>query len=134
MMVGRLHELTRVGRQFAAVVLTFALLLQGVALAAATGRLAANAAPDAGSAAFELCRHSGSVNDNSFAPGGAPESSDSHCIFCLAGVSYALEAPLPSVAFHIITITIAPWIFTVWLLPALTVDASARPRGPPSAA
>jgi hypothetical protein len=133
-MVGRLYGLTRAGRQFAAVVLTFALLLQGVALAAAAGRLAANAATEAGWAAFELCQHSGSADDDSFAPGGAPESSDAHCIFCLSGVSYALEAPLPSVAFRIITITIAPWIFTVWLLPALTVDAGARPRGPPSAA
>jgi hypothetical protein len=35
-MVGRLHGLARVGRQFAAIALTFALLLQGVALAAAT--------------------------------------------------------------------------------------------------
>jgi hypothetical protein len=104
------------------------------ALAAATGRPAPDAATDPGWAAFELCQHGGSANDNSFAPGGAPESSDTHCIFCLAGVSYALEAPLPSVAFHIIAITIAPWIFTVWLLPALTVDASARPRGPPPAA
>jgi hypothetical protein len=72
------------------------------------------------------------AGDNSFAPGGAPESS--HCIFCLAGVSYALEAPLPSVACRVITITIASWIFTVWLLLALTVDASARPRSPPYAA
>jgi hypothetical protein len=132
-MVGQLQGLTRVGRQFAAIVLTFALVLQGVALAAATGRLAPNAATE-GWAAFELCQHSGSAHDNSFAPGGAPESSDTHCIFCLAGVSYALDAPLPSVAFHVIAITIAPWIFTVWLLPALAVDASARPRGPPSAA
>jgi hypothetical protein len=122
-----------VGRQLAATVLIFALVLQSVALAAATGRLTANAATDAGWAAFELCQHSGSA-DNSVAPGGAPESFDSHCIFCLAGVSYALDAPLPSVAFQIITITIVPWVFTVWRLPALTVDASARPRGPPSAA
>jgi hypothetical protein len=133
-MVGRLHGLARVGRQFAAIALTFALLLQGVALAAATGHLVANAAIDTGSAAFELCQHGGSADDNSLAPGGAPESSDTHCIFCLAGVSYAVEAPLPSVAFRIITITIAPRIFAVWLLPALTVAASARPRGPPSAA
>jgi hypothetical protein len=133
-MVGRLHGLTHLGRQFAAVVLTFALLLQGVTLAAATGRLAANAATDAGWAAFELCHHNGSSDDggNASAPAGAPDNSDPHCIFCLAG--YALQAPLPSVAFHIIIIAIVPWTFTVWRLPALTVDASARPRGPPPTA
>jgi hypothetical protein len=128
--------LTHLGRQFAAVVLTFALLLQGVALAAATGRLAANAATDAGWAAFKLCDHNGSSDDggNPSAPAGAPDNSDPHCIFCLAGASYALQAPLPSVAFHIIIIATVPWTFTVWRLPALTVDASARPRGPPPTA
>src|SRR5215475_3062442 len=127
-MVGRLHGLGRVGRQFVAVVLTFALLLQGVALAAATGRLAANAANDAGWAAFELCQHSGSADDtgNASAPAGAPENSNAHCIFCLAGASYALQALLPSAPFHIIIIAIVPWTFTAWRLPALTVDASAR--------
>jgi hypothetical protein len=134
-MVGGLHGLTRVGRQFAAIVLTFALLLQGVASAAAPGRLAASAAADAGWAAFELCHHNSSADEgNASAPAGVPENSDAHCIFCLAGASYALQAPLPSLAFHIIAVTIAPWVFTVWLLPAPRVDASARPRGPPPTA
>jgi hypothetical protein len=53
-----------------------------------------------------------------------PERSDTHCVFCLAGVSYAVETPLPSVAFHIIIIAAA--LIFMWLLPALTVDASAR--------
>jgi hypothetical protein len=132
-MVGRSQGLTHVGRQFAAIVLTFAVLLQGVAVAAATGRLAANAATDTGLGVFELCQHSGSANDggNASAPAGAPENADGHCIFCLAGASYALQAALPSPAFHIIIIAIVPWTFTAWRLPALTVDASARPRGPP---
>jgi hypothetical protein len=135
-MAGRLHGLTRVGRQFAAIVLTFALLLQSVAFAAATSRVAASAATDAGWPAFELCHHNGSAGDegNASAPAGVPENSDAHCIFCLAGASYALQTALPSASFHIITITIAPWGFTVWLLPPLTVDASARPRGPPPTA
>jgi hypothetical protein len=79
-MVGRLHVLTHLGRQFAAVVLTIALLLQAVALAAATGRLAAKAATDAGWAAFEFCHHNGSADDggNASAPAGAPENSDAH--------------------------------------------------------
>jgi Protein of unknown function (DUF2946) len=134
-MVGGLHGLGRVGRQLAAVAVIFALILQSVALAASTGPTA-NTATDPGWIAFELCHHNGSGDDggNASAPADAPENSDAHCIFCLAGASYALQAPLPNVAFHIITITIAPWIFTVWRLPALTVDASARPRGPPSTA
>jgi hypothetical protein len=132
-MVGGLHGLGRVGRQLAAALVIFALILQSVAFAAATGRLAANTAADSGWIAFELCHHNDSADDggNASAPGDAPENSDAHCIFCLAGASCALQAPLPSAAFHIITITIAPWVFTVWLLPTLTVDASARPRGPP---
>jgi hypothetical protein len=92
-MVGRLHGLTRVGQKFAAIALTFALLLQGVT-SAAVGSLAANAATDAGWAAFELCHHNSSADDgNASAPAGVPENSDAHCIFCLAGASYALQAP-----------------------------------------
>ncbi len=131
-MVGGLHGLGRVGRQLAAAVVIFALILQSVALAATT-RATANTAADPGWIVFELCHHNGSADDggNASAPADVPENSGAHCIFCLAGASYALQAPLQSAAFHIIAITIAPWVFTVWLLPALTVDASARPRGPP---
>jgi Protein of unknown function (DUF2946) len=134
-MVGGLHELGRVGRQVAAAVVIFALMLQSVVSAATTGPTA-NTATDPGWVAFELCHHNGSADDggNSSAPAGAPENSDAHCIFCLAGASYALEPPLPSAAFYIIIIAIVPWSFTVWRLPALTVDASARPRGPPPTA
>jgi hypothetical protein len=134
-MVGGLHGLGRVGRQLAAAVVIFALILQSGALAATTGPTT-NTAADPGWVAFELCHHNSSADDggNASAPADAPENSDAHCIFCLAGASYALQAPLPSAAFHIIAITIAPWVFTVWLLPALAVDASARPRGPPPTA
>jgi hypothetical protein len=133
-MVGGVHGLGRVGRQLAAAVVIFALILQSVALAASTGPTT-NTAADPGWIAFELCHHNGSADDggNASAPGDAPENSDTHCIFCLAGASCALQAPLPSVAFHIIIIAIVPWTFT-WRLPAITVDASARPRGPPPTA
>jgi hypothetical protein len=85
-MVGRLLGLTRVGRQLAAAVLTFALLLQGVAFAFASGRLAATAAGDIDRAGLELCLHDPA--------GGAPElpATDQHCIFCLAGTTYVLGA------------------------------------------
>jgi hypothetical protein len=135
-MLGRFLGLTRAGRQVVAAFVIFTLMLQSVALAAATGRVAANAATDPGWATFELCQHNGSTDDsgNASAPADAPENSDAHCIFCLAGASYALQAPLPSAAFHIIIIAIVPWTFTAWRLPTLTIDASARPRGPPPTA
>jgi hypothetical protein len=131
-MLGRLRRSE--GWQFAAAILIFALMLQGTALAVATGRLAANAAGDANWAGFEICRRSGPANGGgNAAPGSTPErQSDTHCIFCLAGLAYALEA-LPSAKFHIVAFTILPWPFTVWRLPAHTVDASVRPRGPPPA-
>jgi DUF2946 family protein len=131
-MLGRLRRSG--GRQFAAALLIFALMMQSVALAA--GRLAVDAAPDSIGAGFEICRHSGAVDDsgNAATPGGAPERSDAHCIFCLAGANHALDAPLPSAAFHVVVLTIVPWTFTALRLPALTVDASTRPRGPPPAA
>jgi hypothetical protein len=129
-MVGRLHGLTRVGRQLAAAVLTFALLLQGVAFAFASGRLAAAAAGDIDRAAFALCLHDTGGSDPG---GGAPElpATDQHCIFCLAGVTYVLGALASAPAFHIIAFAVLSWSFSAWRLPAATVNASARPRGPP---
>lgn len=121
------------GRQFATALLIFALMLQSMAFAVANGRLAANAADDANWAGFEICRGSGPTN-NAAVPGSAPEQqSDTHCIFCLAGLTYAF-GPLPSTKSHVVAFTIVSWTFTAWRLPALSVDASARPRGPPSAA
>jgi hypothetical protein len=131
-----------VSRQFAAVALVVALILQGMAVASATGRLVANAADtDPNWPGFEICLHNGPAQadgntdaGNTATPGGAPEHAGVHCIFCLAGSGQALEALLPNADFHIIMRANAPWPFTEWRLPALTVDASARPRGPPLAA
>jgi hypothetical protein len=90
---------------------------------------------------FEICRHSGLAEadgntdaGNAAAPGGAPEHAGVHCIFCLAGTGYALDALLSSADFHVIINLITPWSFTELRLPALTLNASARPRGPPSVA
>jgi hypothetical protein len=128
-MLGRLRR--SVSRQFTAVALIFALMLQGMAVAAASPQMAANADPN--SLGFEICHHSGLTEDagDAAAPGGAPEGSGAHCIFCLAGTGYALDALLPTADFHVIINVIAPWSFTAWRLPQVTVDASARPRGPP---
>jgi hypothetical protein len=114
-------------RQLTACVLVFALILQGVAFTLAGARLAA-ADPADTAAGFELCRHDGGT-----AGGGAPESpgADSHCIFCLAGATY-LDAPAAAASeFHTITFAVLSWSFSAWRLPAATVNASARPRGPP---
>ena len=127
--------LGRTGRQIAAAVLIFALLLQGAAFAVAAGRVAADAAGDRDWAGFELCRHSSGTDDGGGAaqPGGAPESPapDRCCVFCLAGANFVLGALAYTPAFHTIICAIEPWTFTVLRLPTLTVDASARPRGPP---
>jgi hypothetical protein len=119
--------------QFTATILILALVLQGMALAVAVGRLAAGSADWPG---FEICRHAGPANaaDDAAAPGNAPEPrSDVHCILCLAGATHALGATPSGVEFSVVPFTIVPWTFTAWRLPAHTVDASARPRGPPPA-
>jgi hypothetical protein len=123
-------------RQLVASVLIFAVMLQGMAFAVAAGRVASNAASDTDWAGFELCRHNGFADDggNAALPGGAPERSSPHCVFCLSGASYLLGAPPHAPEFHTVVLTIAPWTVTAWRLPAITVDASARPRGPPPAA
>jgi hypothetical protein len=122
-------------RQLVASVLIFAVMLQGMAFAVAAGRVAANAASDTDRAGFELCRHKGFGDDggNAAAPGGAPVRSSSHCVFCLSAASYLLGAPNHAPEFRTIVLTIAPWTITAWRLPAITVNASARPRGPPLA-
>jgi hypothetical protein len=110
-----------------ACILVFALVLQGIAFTLAGARLGADAAGTADQASFELCRHDGGT-----AGGGTPESpaADSHCIFCLAGAS-CLDAPDAAPAFHTIAFAALSWGFSAWRLPAATVNASARSRGPP---
>jgi hypothetical protein len=132
-MLGRLRRLG--SRQFTAAILIFALMLQGMALAVASSRLAAGTANTADRTGFEICRRSGPSNAKGDAgPLGAPEHrSDAHCIFCLAGAAHALGASPPGVQFHIVAFTIVPWTFTVWRLPTFAADANARPRAPPLA-
>jgi hypothetical protein len=117
-------------RRLTACVLVLALIFQGIAFSLAGARLATEAAGTADWAGFELCRHDGGV------PGGAPESpaADSHCVFCLAGATYVLGETAAAPEFHTIAIAIVHRPFVVWRLRAATVDASARPRGPPPAA
>jgi len=117
------------GKRFVATILTFALMLQGMALALATGRLAAGAGDSTDWSGFEICHHSGPA-----APGGwSQQQSHAHCIFCLAGAAHAVGGQLPSAQFQPVAFAIRPWTFEVWRLPAHTVAAGARPRGPPPA-
>ena len=117
-------------RRLTACALVFALVIQGIAFTLAGARLAADAAAATDLAAFELCRHDGG------AAGGAPEApaADSHCVFCLAGATFVLDVPAAAPDFHAIAFAVVPWRFEAWRLPAVTVDASARPRGPPRTA
>lgn len=118
-------------RRFTACVLVFALVLHGIAFTLTGARLAANPVSTADLAGFQLCRHDGGT-----APGGAPESpaADTHCIFCLAGANYVPGTATIAPDFHTIVFATVSWPFVARRLPATTVDASARPRGPPPAA
>jgi hypothetical protein len=123
-------------RRLTACLLVYALFAHGMAFALAGlsgARLSADAAGGVDWAGFELCRH-----DNA-APAlpGAPEgqAGDTHCVFCAAGPGFVLEPPAAvSTAFCPVEISIAPWPLVAWRLAPATVDASARPRGPPAAA
>jgi hypothetical protein len=55
-------------------------------------------------------------------------------VFCLAGATYVLDVPAAAPDFHAIAFAVVAWRFEAWRLPAVTVDASARPRGPPRTA
>jgi hypothetical protein len=114
-------------RRLTACALVLALVIQGIAFTLAGARLAADATTDW--TAFELCRHDGA------GPGGAPEApaADSCCILCLAGAAYVLDTPSAAPGFQAIAFALGPWRFEAWRLPTVTVDASARPRGPPQA-
>jgi hypothetical protein len=113
-------------QRLAAGVLVLALVLQGIALTLAGARLAATNPTDA-VAGFELCRHNGGLGG-----GGAPESpaADNHCIFCLTGATY-LDAPAAASECGTVRFGALSWSLSAWRWPATTVNASARPRGPP---
>jgi hypothetical protein len=118
-------------RQLTACVLVCALVIQGMAFALMGGAGAAGATAGADVAGFELCRH-----DAAPSPDGGPAGpvADAHCAFCLAGAAFVAVDPAPAPEFQFVSIAIAPWPFAVWRLPTRTVDASARPRGPPPVA
>jgi hypothetical protein len=119
-------------RRLTACLLVFALLMHGHAFAMAGARLSVDPAGTPDWAGFELCRHdAGAPNQQ------APDqpATDTHCVFCVAGPGFVLEPPLALFTeFHPVEIFLAPWPVVAWRLAPATVDASARPRGPPAAA
>jgi hypothetical protein len=117
----------------AACVLVFALLVQSTALTLAGAEFAAGATGQTDGTGFELCHHDGG---NSTVPSGGPEApADSgHCIFCLIGATDVPGVPVSAPKVQTIVIALVSWPFTAWRLPADTVDANTRPRGPPRAA
>jgi hypothetical protein len=129
-MHGRAQEF-RSWRGLTACLLVCALFIHGLAFAMAGVRLNLDAgAPDW--AGFELCRHDARAPNQQ-----APDqpATDTHCVFCVAGPGFVLEPPLALFTqFHPVEISLAPWPMVAWRLAPATVDASARPRGPPTAA
>ncbi|MBV9971296.1 MAG: hypothetical protein JO228_15040 [Xanthobacteraceae bacterium] len=117
-------------RRLTAGLLVFALFMHGVAFAMASSRLNVEptGAPDW--AGFELCRHDAGAPNQPDQP-----AADTHCVFCVAGSGFVLEPPLAAFTpFHPVEIALAPWPMMAWRLAPATVDPSARPRGPPTAA
>jgi hypothetical protein len=121
----------RVWRRMTACVLIYALVLQGMALALASVS-SVGAAGNAGGVAIELCHHEGGRSD---APSQTPGPFDDICcIVCLAGASYVFPTLAFALVFHPIVFATVRWPVAVSQLPSRTVNANARPRGPPPTA
>ncbi len=117
-------------RRVTAGALIYALVLQGMAFALIGARMAAAAVTEGALAAYELC-HDVAADPGSPAQVPNAPAGDTHCVFCLVGANLVLDAPATSAEFRAVAVPMAPWPFVVWRLPADTVWASARPRGPP---
>jgi hypothetical protein len=128
-------------RQLTACLLICALFVHGIAFAlssamAGAGTSGAGLSTDGAGAAdwagFQLCRHDNAAPEQPGSPGGL--AGDTHCVFCVAGPGFVLEPPAVSTVFCPAELSIAPWPLVAWRLATTTVDASARPRGPPPVA
>src|SRR5690349_14820984 len=113
-------------RRLTACVLVFALILQGIAFTVMADAPSLAPSSIANLAGFELCSH------NAAAPPSTPTNpaADTHCTLCLAGASYVLDTATATLNFHTVALTVVSWLPVAWRLPATTVDASSRPRGP----
>lgn len=115
-----------------ACLLVYALFMHGLTFAMTGAQLSADATGGADWSGFELCRHDNTAPALPSAPD--EKAGDTHCVFCVAGPGFVLEPPAVSTVFSPAEISIAPWPLAAWRLAPATVDASARPRGPPPAA
>jgi hypothetical protein len=122
-------------RQLTACLLIYALFMHGIVFALSTAMGSATSArfsADGDGAGFALCRHDNAAPGEPASPGG--QSGDTHCVFCVAGPGFVLEPPAVSTVFCPVELSMAPWPLVAWRLLTTTVDASARPRGPPPVA
>jgi hypothetical protein len=119
-------------RRLTACLLVCVLFLHGMAGAMAGVRLSVDPAGGADWAGFELCQHNNALPTLPGAPDG--QAGDTHCVFCVSGPGFVLTPPAVFDVFSPVEISIVPWPLVAWRVAPATVDASARPRGPPSAA
>jgi hypothetical protein len=118
-------------RRLIACLLVCAVFMHGVAFAMAGARLNIDPAGAPDGTGFELCRHDAGTPNQ---PAPDQPATDTHCVFCIAGPGFVIEPPFAAFTqFHPAEISLAPWPVTAWRLAPATVDASARPRGPPTA-
>ena len=123
-------------RWLTACLLICVLFLQSIAVAmpgaVSDVRLSADGYGVADLGGFELCRHEKAATEQPGDPGNS--AGDRHCMFCIAGPGFVLEPPIVSWLFHPVENSTAPWPLTAWRFAPVTVDANARPRGPPTVA
>jgi hypothetical protein len=119
-------------RRLTACLLVYALFMHGLAFAMAGARVSVDPTGAADLAGFEVCRHDAAAPNQ---PAPDQPATDTHCVFCVAGPGFVLEPPLAAFTeFRAVEISLAPWPVVAWRLAPATVDASVRPRGPPTAA
>jgi Protein of unknown function (DUF2946) len=119
-------------RGILALVLAYALVLQSFVFAATSGGPLPGSADDTPWAA-ELCSHHGGATSPGEVPPQGPADHE-HCLYCIAGAVYVAWVPLgaPQYRNAVFIDTIVP--LKAQRLVAPRINASAWPRGPPTAA
>ena len=120
-------------RRFLACALAYALAVQGFLFALDIGGSAVGAANAAAVGVIELCSHSSNTSDLPGTPSHIPVG-DNHCLFCIVGAVYVHCAPPGTPQYDTVAQAQAVWVLPTPELTAPPVNASAWPRGPPTAA
>jgi hypothetical protein len=107
------------------------LVLQGILLAVATGWLAAASAnPDW--AGVVICHHDDAGSSQPVVPANPLNPDDNGCcLYCVVSALYVPPTPIHAASYRAVVIAYAEWPLPTWRLPAKTIDANVRPRGPP---